>query len=163
MHQLTSAFGVFALLGLCWLASNNRKAVPWRVVAWGTGLQVVFAVLILKTRPGYIFFAWMTRAFERVVNFTDDGARFVWGWLYKKEMPPVFFIDILMVIIFFSALMSLLYHVGVMQWIVAGISKGLRKTMRTSGSETLAAAANIFVGQTEAPLVVKPFLEKMTK
>src|SRR5204862_2116502 len=128
----------------------------------GTGLQLVFAVLILKTRPGYIFFSWATRAFERVVSFTDDGARFVWGWLYKKDSPPIFFVDLLMVIIFFSALMSLLYHFGIMQWLVVGLAKGLRKTMKTSGSETLAAAANIFVGQTEAPLVVKPFVETMT-
>jgi CNT family concentrative nucleoside transporter len=111
---------------------NNRKAIPWRVVAWGTGLQVLFAVVILKTRPGYLLFAWLTRVFERLIDFTDDGARFVWGWLYKKDSPPVFLIDILMTIIFFSALMSLLYHFGIMQWIVTGLSKVLRKTMRTS-------------------------------
>jgi len=162
MHQLTSAFGLFVLLGICWAASNNRKAIPWRVVAWGTGLQVLFAVVILKTRPGYVVFAWLTRAFERVIGFSDDGSRLVWGWIFKKDMPPIFLIDILMTIIFFSALMSLLYHFGVMQWIVMGLAKGLRKTMRTSGSETLAAAANIFVGQTEAPLVVKPYVEAMT-
>jgi len=162
VHQLTSAFGLFALLAVCWAASNNRRAIPWRVVYWGTGLQVLFAVVILKTRPGYVVFAWLTKVFERLIDFTDDGARFVWGWLYKKDAPPVFLIDILMTIIFFSALMSLLYHFGIMQWIVTGLSKVLRKTMRTSGSETLAAAANIFVGQTEAPLVVKPFVETMT-
>lgn len=162
VHQLTSAFGLFALLAICWVASNNRKAIPWRVVAWGTGLQVLFAVVILKTRPGYLFFAWMTRGFERLIDFTDDGAKFVWGWLYKKDSPPIFLIDILMTIIFFSALMSLLYHFNIMQWVVTGISKVMRKTMRTSGSETLAAAVNIFVGQTEAPLVVKPFVETMT-
>lgn len=162
MHQLTSAFGLFVLLGICWAASNNRKAIPWRVVAWGTGLQVLFALVILKTTPGYRFFAWMTRVFERLIDFTDDGARFVWGWLYKKDAPPIFMIDILMTIIFFSALMSLLYHFNIMQWVVTGISKVMRKTMRTSGSETLAAAVNIFVGQTEAPLVVKPFVETMT-
>jgi len=162
VHQLTSAFGLFALLAICWAASNNRKAVPWRLVAWGTGLQILFAVVILKTRPGYLIFAWLTRVFERLIDFTDDGARFVWGWLYKKDYPPIFLVDILMTIIFFSALMSLLYHFGIMQWIVTGLSKILRKTMRTSGSETLAAAANIFVGQTEAPLVVKPFVETMT-
>jgi CNT family concentrative nucleoside transporter len=162
VHQLISAFGLFVLLGICWAASNNRKAISWRVVAWGTALQILFALLILKTRPGYVVFAWLTRAFERVIGFTDDGGRLVWGWLYQKSMPPIFLVDILMTIIFFSALMSLLYHFGIMQWIVVGLTKGLRKTMRTSGSETLAAAANIFVGQTEAPLVVKPFVETMT-
>jgi concentrative nucleoside transporter, CNT family len=162
VHQLTSAFGLFVLLGICWAASNNRRAISWRVVAWGTGLQVLFALVILKTRPGYVVFNWLTRAFERVINFTDDGGRLVWGWLYQKDKPPIFLVDILMTIIFFSALMSLLYHFGIMQWIVVGLSKGMRKTMKTSGSETLAAAANIFVGQTEAPLVVKPFVETMT-
>ena len=162
MHQLTSAFGLFALLGLCWAASNNRRAIPWRLVAWGTGLQLIFAVLILKTRPGYILFDWLTKAFEKLCSFTDAGGKLVWGWLYHKDMPPVFLIDLLMVIIFFSALMSLLYHFGVMQWVVGGIAKVMRKTMKTSGSETLAAAANIFVGQTEAPLVVKPYVETMT-
>ncbi|HZE97066.1 MAG TPA: nucleoside transporter C-terminal domain-containing protein [Planctomycetota bacterium] len=162
MHQLTSAFGLFALLGICWAASNNRKAIPWRVVGWGTGLQLLFAVLILKTRPGYWIFDHLSKGFERLVAFSDDGARFVWGWLYKKDGPPAFLIDILMTIVFFAALMSLLYHFGVMQWVIAGIAKLMRKTMGTSGSETLSAAANIFVGQTEAPLVVKPFVETMT-
>lgn len=162
MHQLTSAAGLFALLALCWAASNNRKAIPWRLVAWGIGLQVLFAVVILKTAPGHAVFAWLTHAFEVFVGFTDAGAQLVWGWLYQKDMPPVFLVDLLMVIIFFSAVMSLLYHVGVMQWIVAGIAKVMRKTMKTSGAETLSAAANIFVGQTEAPLVVKPYVETMT-
>ena len=162
MHQLTSAFGLFVLLGICWAASNNRKAISWRVVAWGTGLQILFALIILKTRPGYVVFAWLTRAFERGIGCSDDGSRLVWGWLYQKSMPPIFLVDILMTIIFFSALMSLLYHFGVMQWVVGGIAKVMRKTMGTSGSETLCAAANIFVGQTEAPLVVKPFVETMT-
>ena len=162
MHQLTSALGLFALLAVCWAASNNRRAISWRLVAWGTALQILFAVVILKTRPGYLLFAWLTRVFERLIDFTDDGARLVWGWLYKKDYPPIFLVDILMTIIFFSALMSLLYHFGIMQWVVTGLSRVLRKTMRTSGSETLAAAVNIFVGQTEAPLVVKPFVESMT-
>lgn len=162
MHQLTSAFGLFALLGIGWLASNNRKAIPWRVVGWGTGLQILFGLAILKTRPGYWLFDHLSKGFERLIGFTDDGAKFVWGWLYRKDGPPVFLIDILMTIIFFASLMSLLYHFGVMQWVVSGIAKVMRKTMGTSGSETLCAAANIFVGQTEAPLVVKPFVETMT-
>jgi CNT family concentrative nucleoside transporter len=162
VHQLTSAFGLFALLGIGWLASNNRKAIPWRVVGWGTGLQILFGLAILKTRPGYWLFDHLSKGFERLIGFTDDGAKFVWGWLYRKDGPPVFLIDILMTIIFFASLMSLLYHFGVMQWVVSGIAKVMRKTMGTSGSETLCAAANIFVGQTEAPLVVKPFVETMT-
>jgi len=82
VHQLTSTFGLFALLGICWAASNNRKAISWRLVAWGTGLQLVFAVAILKTTPGNVVFDWLTRAFQKFVGFTDAGGRLVWGWLY---------------------------------------------------------------------------------
>jgi CNT family concentrative nucleoside transporter len=129
------------------------------------GLQVLFAVLILKTAPGEWAFRKLSDGFARLIGFTDDGAKFVWGWIYKNpqgQAAPIFMIDILMTIVFFAALMSLLYHLGIMQGVIAGIAKVMRKTMGTSGSETLSAAANIFVGQTEAPLVVKPFVETMT-
>lgn len=165
MHQLVSALGLLVLLGICWAASNNRRAIPWRVVGWGMGLQILFALVILKTGPGEWLFTRLSDGFDRLIRFTDDGARFVWGWLYKNPAGatgPVFLIDILMTIVFFAALMSLAYHAGIMQWVVGGIAKVMRKTMGTSGSETLSAAANIFVGQTEAPLVVKPFVETMT-
>ncbi len=162
MHRLVSALGLAAILGICWAASNNRKAIRWRVVAWGMGLQLIFALAILKTRPGYLVFRWVSDAFTKLISFTDEGARFVWGWLYKKEGSYAFILDALMTIVFFSALMSLLYHLGVMQWVVGGIARLMRKTMGTSGSETLSAAANIFVGMTEAPLVVRPFVETMT-
>ena len=162
MHQLVSIFGLFVLLGICWAASNNRKAIKWRIVAWGMGLQILFALLILKTVPGDNLFQWISRAFEKLIAFTDAGGSFVWGWLYKKSIPPPFLVDVLMTIVFFAALMSLLYHLGIVQLVVTGIAKVMQKTMRTSGSETLSAAANIFVGQTEAPLVVRPYLETMT-
>jgi len=165
VHRLVSFFGLFVLLGICWAASNNRKAVPWRLVAWGTGLQLLFGLLILKTTPGEWLFGKLSDGFTRLIRFTDDGAKFVWGWLYQNPAAagkPAFLIDILMTIVFFAALTSLLYHLGVMQKVVAAIAKVMQKTMRTSGSETLSAAANIFVGQTEAPLVVKPYVETMT-
>jgi CNT family concentrative nucleoside transporter len=126
------------------------------------GLQLLFALAILKTPPGYRVFRWLSDAFSKLISFTDEGARFVWGWLYQKGQPPVFVIDILMTIVFFAALTSLLYHFGVLQWAVGGIARLMRKTMGTSGSETLCAASNIFVGMTEAPLVVRPFVETMT-
>ncbi len=162
MHRLVSVLGLAVLLGLCWVASNNRRAIRWRIVAWGTGLQILFALVILKTFPGYLAFRWVSDAFSKLISFTDAGAGFVWGWLYQKNQPPAFIIDVLMTIVFFSALMSLLYHLGVMQWIVGGIARLMRRTMGTSGSETLSAASNIFVGMTEAPLAVRPFVEKMT-
>lgn len=158
--------GLAVFLGIGWAASTDRKAIRWRLVAWGVGLQILFALLILKTAPGEWLCMGISRVFTRLISFTDDGARFVWGWLYQNpagKTAPVFMIDILMTIVFFSALMSLLYHYGVMQRVVAGIARVMQKTMGTSGSETLAAAANIFVGQTEAPLVVRPYVEGMTR
>ena len=157
--------GLGVFLAIAWAVSKDRRAIRWKLVAWGMGLQVFFAVLILKTAPGEWIFAELSRGFNRLIQFTDSGGSFVWGWLYKNPQgaqAPVFLIDILMTIVFFSALMSLLYHLGIMQHVISGIAKVMRKTMGTSGSETLSAAANIFVGQTEAPLVVKPFVETMT-
>lgn len=166
MNQLSAILGLAVFLGLSYAVSNNRKAIKWRTVGWGLALQLLFALAILKTKPGYVVFRACSDAINKMISFTDSGASFVWGWIYGKWIkdgsPPIFFVDILMTIIFFSALMSLLYHIGVMQWIVARIAWVMRKTMGTSGSETLSASANIFVGQTEAPLVVKPFVETMT-
>ena len=162
MHQLVSVLGMAVLLGICWAASNSRKNIKWRLVGWGLGLQLIFALLILKTPPGYAVFRWISGAFTRLIQFTDDGGKRVWGWIYQKDTPPIFMIDILMTIVFFAALISVLYHLGLMQRLIAGIAWAMRKTMGTSGSETLCASANIFVGQTEAPLVAKPYLETMT-
>jgi CNT family concentrative nucleoside transporter len=163
VERLISFFGLFALLGICWAASTDRKAIRWKIVAWGMGLQFAFGLLILKTPFGYRVFRRISDVFTRLISFTDEGARLVWGWLYHRDQPYVFLIDILMTIVFFASLMSVLYHYGLMQLVIRGIAWAMRRTMGTSGSETLCAAANIFVGQTEAPLVVKPFVETMTK
>lgn len=163
MDRAISFLGLGIFLAIAWAASTDRKAIRWKLVAWGMGLQLAFALLILKTGPGEAMGDALSRGFTRLVAFTDDGAAFVWGWLYKKGSPPIFLVDILMIIVFFSALMSLLYHAGIMQRVIAGVAWVMRRTMGTSGSETLAAAANIFVGQTEAPLVVKPYVETMTR
>jgi concentrative nucleoside transporter, CNT family len=164
VDRLVSFLGLGTFLAIAWAASTDRKAIRWKLVAWGMGLQVLFGLLILKTPLGESVFDALSRGITRLIGFTDAGAGFVWGWLYHKDMSnPVFLIDILMVIVFFSALMSLLYHLGLMQKLIEGVAWVMRRTMGTSGSETLSAAANIFVGQTEAPLVVKPFLETMTR
>ena len=166
MERLVGLLGLAVFVGLGWAVSTDRKAVRWRIVGWGLGLQALFALLILKTRPGEWAFDRLSKGFTKLIGFTDDGARFVWGWLYKNpaaEKGPVFLIDLLMVVVFFSALMSLLYHLGLMQRVIAGVAWVMRRSMGTSGSETLSAAANIFVGQTEAPLAVKPYLEGMTR
>ena len=163
MDRLVGLLGIAFLLGLCWAASKHRQAVRWKIVAWGMGIQFASALIILKSPPGYWVFRKISDAVHVLIGFTGEGAKFIWGPLYDPGSDNgVFFVNVLMTIIFFSALMSLLYHLGVMKWLVSGIAWAMRRTMGTSGSETLSASANIFVGQTEAPLVVRPFVEKMT-
>jgi CNT family concentrative nucleoside transporter len=187
-ERLLSLFGTALLVLLAWLLSTNRRAVDWRVVAWGIGLQLAFAVLVLKTAPGQIFFAWVNDVFVQLLAFSQAGARFVFGNLVDNNVPvgapagqppaaalipaesvtawartgAYFAFSVLPTIIFFSSLMAVLYHFRVLQGIVRGFAWGMRRTMRTSGAETLAASANIFVGMTEAPLMVRPFVARMT-
>ncbi len=190
MSRYVGVLGVAFILGLCLLMSSNRRAVRWRTVAWGLGLQLVFAIVILKTGPGEWLFVAARAGVNWLLSFTDQGAYFLFGNLYRstpdivKNLAPgpmqgyvqvtdsatgnlvalgtMFAIQVLPTIIFFSSLMSVLYHLNIMQKLVAGMAWVMQKTMRTSGSETLSAAANIFVGQTEAPLVVRPFVSSMT-
>ncbi|MEM1415096.1 MAG: nucleoside transporter C-terminal domain-containing protein, partial [Myxococcota bacterium] len=131
-----------------------------RLVAWGMGLQLLFAVLVLKTTPGRLFFDALNDGVVRLLAFTEEGSRFIFGSLMDTFS---FALHVLPTILFFSSLMTVLYHLGVMQRMVSGLAQAMRRTMGTSGSETLSAAANIFVGQTEAPLVVKPYLASMTR
>ncbi|HYE98339.1 MAG TPA: NupC/NupG family nucleoside CNT transporter [Planctomycetota bacterium] len=163
MPRLVAVLGLAVFLGIAWAVSTNRKAVPWRLVGWGMGLQLLFGLAILKTPPGEALFAWLSRAFEKLISFTDAGAGLVWGWLYRRDAPPIFLVDLLMTIVFFAALTSVLYHLGVMQKVIEAVARVMRRTMGSSGAETLCAASNIFVGQTEAPLVVRPFLDTMTR
>lgn len=151
--------GLGAFVALAWLLSENRRRFPWRIVASGMALQLLFGWLMLRTKSGETFFAWLDKAFRRLLSFADEGMVFVFG----KTDAPVVALIITGSIILVSALSSLLYHFGVLQWIVKGAAWIMRRVMHTSGSETLAAAANIFMGQTEAPLVIKPYLAKMTR
>jgi len=165
LERFVSFFGLFFLIGLAWLMSSRRDRFPWRVVAWGVLLQFVFAALIFYTWLGEVFFVWLDRAFVAVVGCTDSGVALLFGKAALEEGSIVntFAFRALPIIIFFSSLMSVLYYFGVMQWVVRGMAAGMQKTLRTSGAETLAAAANIFVGQTEAPLIIRPYLEGMTR
>ncbi|MEQ8768619.1 MAG: NupC/NupG family nucleoside CNT transporter [Planctomycetota bacterium] len=179
-----SAIGIFVILGIAWLLSSNRRHVAWRVVAWGLGLQITFALLILKTPIGRIVFDELKKVITKILGFTDEGAHFIFGKLYETiplantrgalamrnsetgdfvELGVIFAIHVIPTIIFFSSLMAVLYHLGVMQRLVKGVAWLMTRTMRTSGSESLSAAANIFVGQTEAPLVVRPYIGSMTR
>lgn len=161
-----SFFGIFAFIGIAWAMSNNRKRVNWRLVIVGTVMQVVFAALIFGLPQGKAAFELANDAFVRLLGFTNDGAEFLFGSFVKGgKMQPAFVnftFTVLPTIIFFSSFMTVLYHLGVMQWIVKSFAWVMQRLLGTSGAESLSAAANIFVGQTEAPLVVKPFINRMT-
>ncbi len=161
-----SLFGILAFIGVAFLLSTNRKRIDWKVVGWGVGLQLAFALIILKMPGGKWVFEVATTAVTKLLEFTNEGSKFVFANFGSGEMMPAlqnFAFGVLPTIIFFSSLMTILYHLGVMQKIVYWMAKGMQKVMNTSGAETLSAAANIFVGQTEAPLVVKPYVDKMTR
>jgi len=182
--RLRSLVGLVALGTIAWGLSTDRRRVPWRVVGWGVGLQLAFAWFILKTRAGVQVFDAAGSVVVALLGFTLNGAQFVFGNLVYDTVPvgtgivggggftalpgqvaqtgAAFAFYVLPTIIFFSALMTVLYHLGVMQVVVRGFASVMQRTMRTSGAETLSAAGNIFVGQTEAPLLIKPFIEKMT-
>ena len=183
-QRLRSLLGLFVLLGLAWVLSVNRGAVAWRVLLWGVGLQLLFALFILKTPVGTATFDVLNGVVLALLSYMEQGARFIFGNLVFNLIPAgegtagtnapftdtgavanagaTFAFYVLPTIIFFSSLMTLLYHMGVMQAVVRGFAWVMQRTMGTSGAETLSAAGNIFVGQTEAPLLIKPFIERMT-
>ncbi|MCH8873237.1 NupC/NupG family nucleoside CNT transporter [candidate division KSB1 bacterium] len=188
MERLISVFGCFVLIGIAWLLSNNKRQINYRVVVWGLLLQLVFAVIILKTAPGQAVFFYAKAVITKLLSFTDIGAEFLFGNLYRGDPGVVeglggggpyqiwdpgsgsfinigisFAMHVLPTIIFFASLMSILYHLGVMQKLVRGVAWVMAKVMGTSGAESLSVASNIFVGQTEAPLVIRPFVAKMTQ
>ncbi len=163
--RLISFLGIFGLIGIAWLISTDRRAVDWKLVAMGTGIQLVFALFILKTAFGKAIFDVAGDAFTRLLSFTEAGNRMIFTSFVDGQIHGAlinFAFAILPTIIFFSSLMTVMYHLGVMQRVVNGMAWLMQKTMGTSGSETLSAAGNIFVGQTEAPLMVKPFVATMT-
>jgi len=166
MERFIGILGILVLLAIAIAMSNNRKSIPWRLVLWGLGLQLIFAIFILKTPIGQPFFGVIDTAIKKVLSFSDAGSDF----LFKSfgagvvEAPLMnFAFRLLPTLIFFSSLITVLYHFGIIQFIVKWVARAMQKTMRTSGSETLSVSANIFVGQTEAPLMVRPFVSKMTK
>jgi len=160
MARLISFFGLLVFLGLAYLLSSNRKAVPWRLVAWGLGLQVVLAFLVIKTPWGFAAFSFLGDVARKFLSFSDAGASFVFGQDFTHHY---FAFKVLPTIIFVSSAMTLLYYYGVLQRVVEGIAWLMMKTMRTSGAESLCGAANIFVGQTEAPLFIRPYLPRLTQ
>jgi CNT family concentrative nucleoside transporter len=173
--RVQGVLGVICLMLFVAAFSSNLRAVNWRTVAWGVVLQLVLAALILKlqiggVRPGYEFFRGIAAVVKQFLEFTNAGSQFVFGDLANQEtlrkvLPPtgfVFAFVALPTIIFVSAFFTLLYYLGVLQVIVAMMARVMMRLMRTSGAETLSAAANVFMGQTEAPIIVKPYVPHMT-
>ena len=160
MLRMISFGGLFVMILLAWLMSSHKFRIRWRTVITGTILQFLLAVVVLKTAPGRTFFQWVGDFFTTLLDFVSEGSKFVFGPKYDEFF---FAFKVLPTIIFVSALMSILYHLGIMQRIVAALAKVMQVTMKLSGAESLAAAANVFVGQTEAPLVIKPYIPTMTR
>lgn len=191
-QNLISFFGLFVLIAIAWLVSEDRKRFPTRVVVWGLILQLTFGFLVLKWEPGERFFSKLNDVFTALLSFSTEGAKFIFASLGsvgpgslqdyltrlgKPSTDPAvqqaiaygtvpgftFAFQVLPTIIFFSALLSILYYLGIMQKVVVLFAKIMARTMNVSGAESLSNSANIFVGQTEAPLVVAPYIEKMTR
>ena len=157
--------GVIVLLGIAFAMSNNRSAISWKLVIWGLSLQFIFAIIILKSPIGIPFFSTIDIFIKNLLSFSDAGSDFLFKSFSNNivEGPLMnFAFRILPTLIFFSSLITVLYHLGVMQFLVKNTERIMQKTMGTSGSETLCISGNIFVGQTEAPLLVQPFVSTMT-
>jgi concentrative nucleoside transporter, CNT family len=163
---LRGLLGIAVILAIAYGLSKNRKAIPWRTVGIGLGLQVIFALFVLKTSFGAAVFQTIGEGFTALLGFTLDGAAFLFGNLARGtgegSVGFVFAFQILPTIIFFGAFTSVLYHLGILQVIVRAVGLVMAKAMRLSGAESLSAAGNIFLGQTEAPLLVKPYVRTMT-
>lgn len=156
--------GVIFLLALGYLCSSNRKAISWRTVGGAFLIQVILAVFVLATPWGGNALQWLTMRVSDLIGAGEEGISFLFGQLSDLEggVGPVFAFKVLPVIIFFSSLIAVLYHLRIMQLVILLVGGGLRKVLGTSRAESFSAAANIFVGQTEAPLVIRPYLPKMT-
>lgn len=181
MLKVFSLFGLAVMIGIGVVLSVNRKGIKWTPVLWGLGLQFLFGLILIIPAVQNFFFVVVDDGVRVLLSFAEQGASFVFGSfsgynLMDGDGQPVnvgpgsvgapmlnLAFWVLPTIVFFSSLMSVLYHLGVMQWLVYAIAWVMQRTMRTSGAESLSAAANIFVGQTEAPLVVKPYIQKMTR
>ena len=157
-------FGLAVLLGITWLFSNNKKAVDWKLVATGITLQIAFAALVLLVPGGRDVFDWLGKGFVKILSFVNEGSNFIFGSL--MDVPKygfIFAFQVLPTIIFFSALMGVMYHLNIMQAIVRVMAWAITKVMRVSGAETTSVCASVFIGQTEAPLTVRPYISKMTQ
>lgn len=191
MDRLIGILGFVLILGVAYLLSNNRKAINYRTVGMGLLIQALLAVFILKTPVGKAIFEWLGKAVTKVLSFSDEGARFVFGiladqtglgnviksteqtvgpqpWTFDSLGAPVFFggflffFKIIPTIIFVACLVNIFYHIGLMQWIIEKLARGMNYFMRVSGAEALSNISSAFVGQVEAQIMIKPYLKGMT-
>jgi CNT family concentrative nucleoside transporter len=161
---LFGLFGLSVLISIAWLFSNNRRSVDWRLVLTGVALQIAFAALVLLVRGGKDVFDALGHGFVRILGFVNAGSNFIFGGLMNVETYGfIFAFQVLPTIIFFAALMGVLYHLGVMQFIVRIMAWAITKVMKVSGAETTSVCASVFIGQTEAPLTVRPYIPRMTE
>ncbi|MEH6988577.1 MULTISPECIES: NupC/NupG family nucleoside CNT transporter [Bacillales] len=165
MSFIWGIFGIVTVLGIAFLLSSNRKAINLRTILGGLAIQFAFAFAVLKWDLGKKALEKLTFAVNDIVSYANEGVNFLFGGLFQEGSGVgfVFAFQVLTVVIFFSSLISVLYYTGIMQFIIKVIGGGLSKLLGTSKAESISAAANIFVGQTEAPLIVRPFISKMTK
>lgn len=160
---LFGLFGLCCLLSIAWLFSNNKRAVDWKLVATGVVLQIIFAAFVLRTDSGSALFEGLGKLFVTLINFTTEGSKMILGGFADQDKYGfVFIFHALPTVIFFASFMAVLYHLGVMQWIVKIMAMAITKVMRVSGAETTSVCASVFIGQTEAPLTVRPYISKMT-
>src|ERR1700690_2752448 len=165
MHRLVGVLGMLTMMGFAFLFSTNRRAIRGKTVAWGLGLQIVFAYLVIHWTYGQWIFQKAGAGVNWVLDFAFFGSEFVFGDLGKKGSPMGFFFafQVLPTIIFIAAVFALLYYYGVMQFIIKQAAKVMTRLMGASGAESLNVAASIFMGQTEAPLTIRPFLPEVTR
>jgi concentrative nucleoside transporter, CNT family len=165
---LRGAGGLVFLTALAFLFSSNKKAINWRLVAVGIVLQFAFAFLVIQTTAGRDVFQWLSKIFVVLFSFASDGAQFVFGPLAsgpekQGSLGFIFAFQVLPTIIFFAAFMGIMYYLGIMQRVVQGMAWVMSRFMKASGAESLCVAANTFIGQTEAPLVIRPYLAGLTE
>jgi len=170
--KFISLLGWFTMIAVAWAISYNRKLFPWRTVVWGIGLQFTLALLILKTPWGGALFDFAGKVIQKLIQFSNEGCKFVFGPLADESLladkfgpgnAVIFAVLVTGTIIIVACISSLLYHWGILQRVVRAVAWVMRKIMRTSGSETLSACANIFMGQTEAPLMIRPYVPRLTR
>ncbi len=165
MGRFTGLLGLVVILGAAWLFSSHKRAIKLRIIAWGLGLQFAFALLVLRTDFGKLFQA-VASGVNAMLSYTEAGSAFVFGEQLGRSNGPfgvVFAFQVLPIVIFIASFFAILYYLGVMQWVVRGMAIGMQKVMGVSGAESLNVAASIFMGQTEAPLTIRPFLAGLTE